>query len=157
MIGTRVVTGLVLVGALVATHWCAYQTGNSRGKNAVLVATQTETIRKLQERVSANAALADGYRIQAEQENRKHEQELADVRALAKRNAGKRVPIVAAQFCGPAASAEASTAGGTGSTDPGTAFLPEPFAADLRQLAAYADEITAAYRTLRERAAACFE
>lgn len=157
MTRTKAVIALVLVGGLVVSHWFTFQAGNSYGKNALQVNIQQETIRKLSERVAANSALADRYRLEAEQGTKKYEQELETVRATAAKHAGKRVPIDKTQFCGLASTTETGQASGTGSANTGTGFLPEPFASDLRQLATQADEITAAYRSLRERAAACFE
>lgn len=144
---------LVLAGAI---SWYSYECGNTHGVNALLAKQQAETIRKLGERVSANSALADRYRTDAEKAVINHEKELADVRALAKRNAARRVQIDPQQFCGAASTTETAKAGGNGSTDTGTAFLPEQFTTDLRELATKADEVTAAYRTLRERSATCF-
>lgn len=154
---TKVIAAAVLVGGLVGSHWFTYQAGNSYGKSSLQVTIQADTIRKLSERVAANSALADRYRIEAEQAGKHYEQELATVRATAAKSAGKRVPIDKAQFCGPTTITETSQTGTAEPVHPGTGFLPEAFAGDLRELAAYADEITAAYRSLRERAAACFE
>lgn len=156
-LSTNAIAGLVLMVGLAGSHLVAYQAGNTHGVNALRVSQQTETIRRLNERVTANSALADQYRQQAERENQNHEQELADIRAAAARSAGRRVYIDPAKVCGIAQSTEATTPGSPGSADSGAAVLSDAFAGDLRQLAADADEVTAAYRTLRVRAAACFE
>lgn len=153
----KALAGLVVAGVLVASHWYAYHTGYTNGDNSVMVKQQADTIAKLSERVAANSALADQYRIQNEQENQNHEKELAAIRTAAARTATQRVPIDAARVCVTAGSPETTTAGSAGSADPGTTVLQQAFADDLRQLAEQADEVTAAYRTLRVRAAACFE
>lgn len=150
------VAALVLAGVVGASYWYAYQLGDTAGTNAILVKQQAETIRKLSERVAANSALADRYRLDAEKAVSTHEKELADIRALAKRNAHSRVQIDANQFCRTASGSEAAKTGSAGPGDTGTAFLPEQFTSDLRELAAKADEVTANYRTLRERSATCF-
>lgn len=156
-LNAKALAGLVLVVGLVGSHWYAYHSGFTNGDKSEVVKQQAETIRKLNERVTANSALADSYRIQAATENQKHEKELADIRATAARNAGKRVYIDPAKVCGAASPAEAAKTGSTGSADPGATVLSDAFAGDLRQLAREADEVTAAYRTLRVRSASCFE
>jgi hypothetical protein len=70
------------------------------------------------------------------------------------------VRIDPAKFCGghAASGTQAATTGSDGQADAGTAFLPEPFVRDLRQLATDADEVTADLRTLKARVkqAGCF-
>lgn len=153
----KLLAGVVLVGALVGTHWMAYQAGDTHGVNALLVDQQQETMAKLSERVAANSALADRFRLDAEKAGASYEKELAAVRATATRHAGQRVPIDPKQFCGVTGSTEATQTGSLEPSNSGTSFLPETFTIDLQQLATQADEVTAAYRTLRERSAACFQ
>jgi hypothetical protein len=149
------VAALVLAGAIGMSYWFTYEQGNKNGVNALLVEQQAKTIKLLNDRVTANSALADGYRVTAEKDKATYEKEVADVRALAKRSTG-RVPISASQFCGPASTTQAAKTGNDGPANPGTAFLPESFANDLRQLAADADAEIAAYRALRQSASTCF-
>lgn len=158
-IGTRLALIGGCLGLLAASHWYAYGSGNTNGANAVLVASQKETIKALHDRVKENAADVVRYQSEARKANEDYAQEIADIRTAAHRIAGKRVPIDPRAFCPGAAAgaAQAATAGGNGQEDTGTAVLPESFAADLRQLATEAAEVTADLRTLKGRAAGCFE
>jgi hypothetical protein len=149
--GAKAAIALALILALLGSYWGVYEAGNKYGQNAVNVAVQAETIQRLSVRVSENSALADTYRVNAELESTNHEKELADVRATAAHNAGKRVPVDATKFCGIAGTTQATKAGSPEQTNPRTGYLPESFTGDLRQLATDADSIIADYRTLRAR------
>lgn len=158
---------IVLLLALVGSHWYAYNAGNRNGTNAEKVKTQAEdiarqntTIKTLQDVARANEAKAKADAAAAQLENQNHEKELAAIRARAAADAARRVRIDPTKFCAghTASTAQAASTGSDGQADPGATFLPEPFAGNLRQLAADADEVTADLRTLKARVekAGCF-
>jgi len=160
------VAALALI--LVGTHWYAYHAGNRNGTNAEKVANQTAEISRkdtaiatLQSTIKGNEAKAKQDAADAKEEGKNHEKELAAVRAERDAALRRRVPIDSAKFCPShaAGAAEAPASGNDGQDDTGAAFLPEPFASDLRQLAADADEVTADLRTLKARIekAGCFQ
>lgn len=136
----------------------AYWKGNASGKNSVMVGVLQSENQALKVRATENQELAEKYAQLAQKASDDHAKELETIRATAKRDAGKRVPI-SADFCRPAGAPEGTTPGSAGQADAGAAFLPEQFAGDLRQLAAYADEVTADLRTLKRRVdeAGCFQ
>lgn len=166
-IQAKLISALILLLALIGSHWYAYNAGNRNGTNAEKVKTQAAdisrqntTIQALQDAAKANADKAKADALAAKQEAQNHEKELAAIRARAAADAARRVRIDPDKFCPgrAAATIKAATAGGDGQADTGAAFLPEPFAGDLRQLAARADEVTADLRTLKARVeqAGCF-
>jgi hypothetical protein len=149
---------LAIVIWTAAVGGAAYFAGNTTGKNSVMVDTLTAENKALKNRAKENQELTEKYAQLAQKASDDHAKELETIRATAKRDAGKRVPI-SAGFCRPAGTTESAAPGSDGQTDAGAAFLPEQFAGDLRQLAAYADEVTADLRTLKRRAeeAGCFQ
>lgn len=166
-IQAKLIAALVLILALIGSHWYAYRAGDRNGSNAVKVIAQAQTITgqnaiiaKLRTAATANEAQAKAQAAAAQQENANHEKELAQVRAALSLAQSRRVRIDPAQFGAgrSAAPAEAAPARSDGQADAGTAFLPEPLTGNLRQLAADADEVTADLRTLKARvdAAGCF-
>lgn len=136
----------------------AHYKGNTSGKNSVLVGTLTAENKALKDRAKENQELTEKYAQFAQKASDDHAKELESIRATAKRDAGRRVPI-RADFCRPAEATESAAPGSDGQADAGAAFLPEQFAGDLRQLAADADEVTADLRTLKRRVdeAGCFQ
>lgn len=151
----KLTAALCAVLLLIGSHWYAYKSGDRNGANAVLVGALQASNAVLTKRADENAASAKQFAIDAQKATKDHAQEIATIRAAARRDAGKRVPI-RASFCRPAGESQAAAPGSAGQDDAATAFLPDAFAGDLRQLAADADEVTADLRTLKERAAACF-
>lgn len=157
---------LLFVLLLVCSHWYVYNAGNRNGSNAAKVELQAETIGRKDAEISIlaqanieNEAKALGFAFAAKQASKDHEKELRDVRATAMRDADKRVRIDRAAFCGEdSVGTQGGQAGSDGQGNAGAAFLPEPFARNLRQLAAYADEVVADLRYLVRRAdeAGCF-
>lgn len=143
-------TGLIAGGA--------YWKGNSSGKNSVLIGTLTATNKAITKRSNENAELAQKYADYAQKASDEHAKELDAIKRAAASNAGKRVPI-SADFCRPAGAPESATTGSDGQGNAATAFLPDRFASDLRQLVEKADEVTADLRTLKRRAdeAGCFQ
>lgn len=163
---SKLVAALVFVLLQVAYGWYCYQAGNRNGANAVKVESQAETIGRkdaeistLEQSIIEHEAKAFGLAFAAKQASKDHEKELRDVRAAAVRDADKRVRIDRAAFCGEdGTGTQGSQTGSDGQGNSGAAFLPEPFARNLRQLVAYADEVTADLRHLVRRVdeAACF-
>jgi hypothetical protein len=159
-----------IVGALVAAILIGaggFHFGDVYGTNAEKVKNQSAeivrkdtTINTLTKADKDNKALAEKQAADAKRESQKHENELADVRARAIADAGKRVPIDRAKFCSGDApgTPKTGTPGGDGQTDAGAAFLPDALTGDLRRLAADADEVAADLRTLKARVddAKCF-
>lgn len=135
----------------------AYDAGNRHGTNAVLVRTQASALAAVNQRLEENETARLLLEDQAKKASIAHEQELQAIRDRAVRTAGQRVPVNRALFCPPAGTAEAAPAGSAGQADAGAVFLPEPFAADLRQLVDQAAEVAADLRDLKTRSAACFE
>lgn len=167
-IQAKLAAALVLVLALIGTHWYAYHAGDRNGTNAERVQNQAAeigrkdtTIKMLQDAAEDNRKLAEQQATDAKQENQNREKELAAVRAERDAAMRRRVPIDPAKFCPghAAAGTEATPAGSDGQADAGAAFLPESLVRDLRELAADADEVTADLRTLKARVekAGCFQ
>lgn len=125
--------------------------------DAVLVGTQKATIKAMTDRNAENAKLIKQQAEDAKKASQDHEQENKVIRRRALADARRRVPIDRATFCGSPGAAEASPARRDEQADTGTAFLPDAFASDLRQLAADADEVAADLRALKARSAGCFE
>jgi hypothetical protein len=160
-----------IIGALVAAILIGvggFHLGNTYGTNAekakdqgAEIARKDETIVTLTKANKDNQELAKKQADDAKQENKNHEKELADVRARAIADAGKRVPIDRAKFCSghSAGPAETSAPGSDGQATEAAAFLPEPLTGNLRQLAAEADEVNADLRSMIQRAdkAGCFQ
>jgi hypothetical protein len=166
-IEAKLIAVIILLLALAGVGAAGFHYGDVYGTNAEKVKTQAAdisrkdtTIKTLQGAAEANRKLAAKQAADAKQETENHEKELAAIRARAAADAARRVRIDPAKFCPGHATgeAEATPAGGDGQADAGTAFLPEPFVRDLRQLAADADEVTADLRTLKARVekAGCF-
>lgn len=164
-IQAKLIAALAILIALIGSHWYAYRAGDRNGSNAVKVSTQAQAIHdqasviaKLTAVAKENEAQAKAQAAAAQQENANYEKELAQVRAALSAARSSRVRIDPAQFCAgrTAGPAEATPAGSDGQADAGAAFLYQPFADNLRQLAADADEVTADLRTLKAQAADCF-
>ncbi|CAL62398.1 Hypothetical protein; putative exported protein [Herminiimonas arsenicoxydans] len=155
---SKLTAALVLVLLLVGSHWYVYNAGNRNGTNAVLVGTLTATNKALTDRIASNSAERKVLDDKAKKASQDHAKEIEDVKRTAIANAGKRVPIDPG-FCRPTGQAESTASGSNGQDLAGAAFLPEFFTIELRQAAAFADEITADMRTLVRRAdeAGCFQ
>lgn len=157
---------LVTVLLLVSSHWYVYNAGNRNGANAVKVEAQSETISRLDAEISTlaqanieNEAKALGLAFAAKQASKDHEKELRDVRAIAMRDADKRVRIDRTAFCSEqSGGTEGSQAGSDGQGTTEAAFLPDSLTRNLRRLMAEADEVVADLRYLVRRAdeANCF-
>ena len=139
--------------------------GNKYGTNAekvknhnAAIASRDLVISLLGTRVYDNEQLALAQATAANLESQRHADELETVRARAVADAGKRVPIDRAKFCGSRSTAvpQAAAPGSTEQENTAPAFLPESFASDLRQLAVDADEIAADLRTVKKRTEGCF-
>lgn len=162
----KLAAALAFVLLLICSHWYVYNAGNRNGTNAVMVREQGETISRKDAELSIlaqanieNEAKALGMAFAAKQASKDHEKELSDVRATAVRDAGERVRIDRAAFCGDdTTGAKGSEAGSNGQRTTAAAFLPDEFTRSLRQAAAKADEVTADFRYLKRRAeeAECF-
>jgi len=155
---TKLYAALGLILLLVASHWYAYQSGNRNGTNAVLVGTLTATNGALTKRISENDAESLRLNEAAKKASKDHANEIEAVKRTAAAHAGKRVQIDP-RICRPAGQTEITAAGSDGQVPAAAAFLPEFFTSDLRQIAAWADEITADMRSLVRRAneAECFQ
>lgn len=156
LLDPRLWLAFVLWTAVVSGY--SYYRGDIGGRNSVMVESLMKTNQALTKRISDNEIEKKQQAEKAKKASEDHAKELKAIRDAAKRDAGKRVPI-SADFCKPAGSSESATPGSDGQGNTGTAFLPEQFAGDLRQLTAYADEVTADLRTLKRRAdeAGCFQ
>lgn len=149
----------VAVVVLAASHWVTYQAGNRSGSNAALVAKLQASAEALAKRVTENIFLAQQQAQAAQKATLDHEKELEAIRTAARTTAAQRVPV-SAGFCRSLAGApESAPSGSDGQVSSGAAYLPEPFASNLRQLAAEADGTLADLRHLvrRVEAARCFE
>lgn len=136
----------------------SYYRGDIGGRNSVMVESLTKTNQALTKRISDNEIEKKQQADKAKKASEDHAKELKVIRDAAKRDAGKRVPI-STDFCRPSGTSESATPGSDGQGNASAAFLPEQFTSDLRQLAAYADEVTADLRTLKRRTdeASCFQ
>lgn len=159
---------LLIVGIiLVLSHLYAYESGNTNGANAVKVKEQGREIARQSgviENIEKDLAQADSERKRladaAKQSEKDHANEIKDVRNFERAAATKRVRIDKNLFCGTTSGdAEGTTPVSDGQADAGTAFLPEPFATNLRQLTAQADEVSADLRSIKRQAdeAQCFQ
>lgn len=160
-----------ILAALVAAILSAgagFHFGDVYGTNAEKVKNHSAEIKRkdttidtLTKTEKTNEALIAKYAADAKQETQNHEKELAAVRARAAADAGKRVPVDRAKFCAghTAGTAQAPAPGSDGQAAEAAAFLPEPFAGNLRQLAIEADEVNADLRNMIRRAdnAHCFQ
>jgi hypothetical protein len=155
----RAVIAAAIAAAVVGVAWWIHHTiwtsGYEAAKQEQIVAERLALKKREQENVALAAKQAEDTR----KANEKHQTELAAVRAAAKRDAGKRVSV-SADFCrGIAGPSKGTATGSDGQTDSATAFLPDAFAGDLRQLAITADETLADFRDLIRRVdeAGCFQ
>ncbi len=163
----RLIAALVIIAALTGTYFWIHHDGVVTGRSEIQaqwdaqkVADNAAKEKAISDRLTENELLRTKYAAEATRRNIDHEKELAAVNSKLRDSINKRVPI-GANFCRPTPAREGETPspGPTGETVAGTAFLPDAFANDLRQLAADADQAVADARTVYQsiQSAGCFQ